>query len=83
MSRSDCTNPTSIVPVQQHKDRTDDDCQQVLAALLVIWPEVPDDDSSSGLLDHLCECRNCRQKWLALEIAADLAVVPAHRRHDM
>ena len=76
MSRSDCTNPTSTKPVQQHTDRFDDDCQQVLGALLVSWPEVPDDESSSGLLDHLCKCRNCREKWLALEIAADLAAIP-------
>lgn len=83
MSRSDCTNPTSTVHEHEHVDRTDDDCQQVLATLLVHWPEVPDDESSSGLLDHLRQCRNCCQKWLALEIATDLAAIPAYQQHEM
>ena len=50
-----------------------DECQQVLNALLLRWPDGPSDNWSSAHLDHLCHCRNCLRKWIALEAAADLA----------
>ena len=52
------------------------DCQQVLEALLLRWPEEPSDSLPSVLLDHLCHCRNCLRKWIALEAASDLADLP-------
>ena len=52
------------------------DCQQVLEALLLRWPEEPSDSLPSVLLDHLCHCRSCLRKWIALEAAADLAHLP-------
>ena len=50
-----------------------DACNQVLDALFLRWPEEPDDILSPTLLDHLCQCRGCLRKWIALEAAADLA----------
>ena len=50
-----------------------DVCHQVLDALLLQWPEEPGDVLSPALLDHLCQCRGCLRKWIALEAAADLA----------
>ena len=50
-----------------------DECHQVLSALFMRWPEEPSDCLSSTLLDHLCQCRSCLRKWIALEAAADLA----------
>ncbi len=56
------------------------DCQQVLEALLMRWPEEPSDSLPSVLLDHLCHCRSCLRKWIALEAAADLAELPDDMR---
>lgn len=53
-----------------------DDCHQVLNALLLRWPVEPNEELSSALLDHLCQCRSCLRKWIALEAAADLAAFP-------
>lgn len=50
-----------------------DECYQMLNVLLLSWPEEPRDDLSSALLHHLCHCRSCLRKWIALEAAADLA----------
>lgn len=77
MSISDCTNPESTNTVLRSSVRLGISCQHVLNGLLELWPEGPDDDSSSGLLDHLCECTECRLRWLAFEIAADLADFPS------
>ncbi len=49
------------------------DCEEVLNRLLTFWPDEPDDEQSPALLSHLCLCRSCLQKWIALEAAADLA----------
>ena len=56
------------------------DCQQVLEALLLRWPEEPSHSLPSVLLDHLCHCRSCLRKWIALEAAADLAELPDDMR---
>jgi hypothetical protein len=53
-----------------------DDCHQVLNALFLHWPVEPKEELSSALLDHLCHCRSCLRKWIALEAAADLASFP-------
>lgn len=53
-----------------------DECRQVLNALLLRWPVEPEEDLPSVLLDHLCLCRSCLRKWIALEAAADLATFP-------
>ena len=53
-----------------------DDCHQVLNALLLRWPVEPNEEIPSALLDHLCQCRSCLRKWIALEAAADLAGFP-------
>ena len=50
-----------------------DVCHQMFNVLLLSWPEEPRDDLSSALLHHLCHCRSCLRKWIALEAAADLA----------
>lgn len=49
------------------------DCEQMLNRLLTLWPDEPDDEQSPALLDHLCLCRSCLRKWIALEAAAELA----------
>jgi len=54
---------------------TSDECRQVLHSLMLDWPEEPSDDESSAFLSHLCHCRDCLRKWIALEAAADLASV--------
>lgn len=53
-----------------------DDCHQVLNALFLRWPVEPNGELPSALLDHLCQCRSCLRKWIALEAAADLAAFP-------
>lgn len=58
------------------------DCQQVLEALLLRWPEEPSESLPSALLDHLCHCRSCLRKWIALEAAADLAHLPESPGED-
>lgn len=50
-----------------------DACHQVLDALILCWPEEPGDILSPALLNHLCQCRSCLRKWIALEAALDLA----------
>ncbi len=52
-----------------------DECRQVLNYLMFDWPEEPGDDESPAFLRHLCHCRDCLRKWIALEAAADLASV--------
>ncbi len=52
---------------------TSEECRQVLNSLMFDWPEEPSDDESSAFLSHLCHCRDCLRKWIALEAAADLA----------
>lgn len=52
-----------------------DECRQVLNYLMFDWPEEPRDDKSPAFLHHLCHCRDCLRKWIALEAAADLASV--------
>ncbi len=52
-----------------------DDCRQMLDYLMFDWPEEPGDDKSPAFLHHLCHCRDCLRKWIALEAAADLAGV--------
>ena len=52
------------------------DCHQVLNALFLRWPVEPNEELPSALLDHLCQCRSCLRKWIALEAAADLATFP-------
>lgn len=62
-----------------------DECLQVFNALLLRWPEEPSDILSSTLLDHLCQCRGCLRKWIALEAAADLAsltIIPCDRKGE-
>lgn len=61
------------VPEIITSSRAPDECRQVLNSLLLRWPEEPSDTLSTVLLDHLCHCRSCLQKWIALEAAADLA----------
>ena len=53
-----------------------DDCHQVLNALFLRWSVEPNGELPSALLDHLCQCRSCLRKWIALEAAADLAAFP-------
>jgi hypothetical protein len=53
-----------------------DECHQVLNALFLHWPVEPEEELPSALLDHLCHCRSCLRKWIALEAAADLAGFP-------
>jgi hypothetical protein len=50
-----------------------DDCVQVLNRLMSLWSNEPDDEQSPAVLDHLCHCRSCLRKWIALEAAAELA----------
>lgn len=52
-----------------------DECRQMLNYLMFDWPEEPGDDKSPAFLRHLCHCRDCLRKWIALEAAADLASV--------
>jgi hypothetical protein len=52
-------------------------CEQVHVDLLEQWPETPLDSMSATFLDHLCQCRVCLRKWIALEAAAALAEFPA------
>ncbi|MFN9720703.1 MAG: hypothetical protein ACK58L_18550 [Planctomycetota bacterium] len=49
------------------------DCEQVLNRLSTFWLNEPDDEQSPALFSHLCLCRSCLQKWIALEAAAELA----------
>jgi hypothetical protein len=49
-------------------------CEQVLNVLVLRWPEEPTDTMSPALLDHLCHCRDCLRKWIALEAATELSV---------
>ena len=51
-------------------------CEQVHVDLLEHWPETPFDSMSAAFLDHLCQCRVCLRKWIALEAAAALAEFP-------
>ena len=53
-----------------------DECRQVLNDLMFDWPEEPGDDKSPAFYRHLCHCRGCLRKWIALEAAADLATIP-------
>jgi len=52
-------------------------CEQVHPDLLQHWPETPLDEMSAAFVDHLCQCRVCLRKWIALEAAAALATLPA------
>ncbi len=51
-------------------------CEQVLDVLVLRWPEEPVDTMSPALLDHLCHCRHCLCKWIALEAATELSRLP-------
>lgn len=51
-------------------------CEQVHLDLLQYWPETPLDEMSAAFVDHLCQCRVCLRKWIALEAAAALATFP-------
>ena len=64
------------IPDNLISSRAPDECRQVLNALLLRWPVEPKEELSSALLDHLCHCRSCLRKWIALEAAADLASFP-------
>lgn len=59
-----------------------EECDQVLNALLLRWPCEPGEILSPVHLDHLCHCRSCLQKWIALEAAVDLACVSAPGRQE-
>ena len=50
-------------------------CEQVHLDLLQHWPEAPLESMSAAFLDHLCQCRVCLRKWIALEAAAALATL--------
>lgn len=65
------------IPDNLISSKAPDECHQVLNALLLRWPAEPKEELSSALLDHLCHCRGCLRKWIALEAAADLASLPA------
>ena len=64
------------IPDNLISSKAPDECHQVLNALLLRWPVEPKEELSSALLDHLCHCRSCLRKWIALEAAADLAIFP-------
>jgi hypothetical protein len=64
------------IPDNLISSKAPDECHQVLNALLLRWPVEPKEELSSALLDHLCHCRSCLRKWIALEAAADLASFP-------
>ena len=64
------------IPDNLISSKAPDECHQVLNALLLRWPVEPKEELSSALLDHLCHCRSCLRKWIALEAAADLAAFP-------
>jgi hypothetical protein len=51
-------------------------CEQVHLDLLQHWPETSLDEMSETFVDHLCHCRVCLRKWIALEAAAALATFP-------
>lgn len=48
-------------------------CEQVHLDLLQHWPETSLNEMSATFVDHLCQCRVCLRKWIALEAAAALA----------
>ncbi len=64
------------IPDTLISSKAPDDCHQVLNALFLRWPVEPNEELPSALLDHLCQCRSCLRKWIALEAAADLADFP-------
>ena len=52
-----------------------EECQAVHAQLLGAWLGDVDEHASSSLLDHLSTCRSCLKSWIAIQAAADLALV--------
>jgi hypothetical protein len=66
------------IPDNLISSKAPDECHQVLNALLLRWPVEPNEELPSALLDHLCHCRSCLRKWIALEAAADLATFPVN-----
>lgn len=67
----------SILPDIQTNLTAPVSCGQVLDVLVLRWPEEPVDTMSPALLDHLCHCRECLRKWIALEAATELSKLPA------
>lgn len=69
MSMMDYQNPGSAHVADHHSDV----CQRVLTEMLNEWPEVPDENLSPGLLDHVCHCQTCLVHLIAVEAAIELA----------
>lgn len=64
----------STIPDNQTNLKAPVSCERVLTMLVLSWPEEPSDTTSPALLDHLCHCRDCLRKWIALEAATELSV---------
>ncbi|MFK7821352.1 MAG: hypothetical protein AB8G99_21735 [Planctomycetaceae bacterium] len=52
-----------------------EDCRVVHAQLLDAWLGDVDEETSPALLSHFSKCRGCLKRWIAIQAAADLALV--------
>lgn len=75
MSVTHYQKPGSADICSGHDIERDQDnvCHFVLMELLHTWPEVPDEVTSSGLLDHVDHCPWCLRRLIAFEAAVELA----------